>query len=51
LHNQGWRITRDRDGTSARDRYWLHPPPDPVTGELGEPKLLTSKSPLRFTAA
>ncbi|MCP2638209.1 HNH endonuclease [Microbacterium sp. HD4P20] len=51
LHNQGWRITRTRDPMSGADGYWLHPPPDPATGEVGEPTLLTSKSPRRFEVA
>lgn len=51
LHNQGWRITRERDPVSNTDTYWLHPPPDPRTGEVGEPSRLRSKSPRRFTAA
>ena len=51
LHNQGWRITRERDPVSDTDTYWLHPPPDPRTGEIGEPSRLRSKSPRRFTAA
>ncbi|MDF2555501.1 MAG: hypothetical protein K0R60_1396 [Microbacterium sp.] len=51
LHNQGWRITRQRDPGTAADTYWLHPPPHPVTGEIGEPTRLRSKSPRRFTAA
>ncbi|WP_127818895.1 HNH endonuclease signature motif containing protein [Microbacterium sp. CPCC 204701] len=51
LHNQGWRITRHRDEETGIDTYWLHPPPDPQTGEFGEPTRLRSKSPRRFTAA
>ncbi|WP_109208619.1 MULTISPECIES: HNH endonuclease signature motif containing protein [Microbacterium] len=51
LHNQRWRITRRRDPVSGSDTYWLHAPPDPVTGELGEPIALRSKSPRRFEAA
>lgn len=51
LHNQGWRITRERDPITGADTYWLHPPPDPNTGEVAEPVQLHSKSPLRFTAA
>lgn len=51
LHNQGWRITRRRHPASGDESYWLHPPPDPATGELSEPTELPSKSPLRFTAA
>ncbi len=51
LHNQGWRITRSRDPISALDTYWLHPPPDPATGEVDESILLESKSPRRFQAA
>lgn len=51
LHNQGWRITRERDAETGIDTYWLHPPPDPQTGEVGEPSRLRSKSPRRFTAA
>jgi hypothetical protein len=33
------------------DTYWLHPPPDPQTGEVGEPTRLVSRSPRRFEAA
>ncbi|MFT4231142.1 MAG: DUF222 domain-containing protein [Microbacterium sp.] len=51
LHNQGWRIRRERDAVSGADTYWLHPPPDAETAELGEPVRLTSKSPRRFAAA
>ena len=51
LHNQRWRITRHRDPASSADRYWLHPPPDPLTGEIGDPVRLRSKSPRRFGAA
>lgn len=51
LHNQRWRITRARDPITHLDTYWLHPPPDPVTAEIGEPVRLTSKSPRRFAAA
>lgn len=51
LHNQGWRITRERAPETGIDTYWLHPPPDPMTGEVGEPSRLRSKSPRRFTAA
>ena len=51
LHNQRWRITRTRDPITDADTYWLHPPPDPVTGEIGEPVELRSKSPRRFEAA
>ncbi|GAA1937006.1 hypothetical protein GCM10009775_31260 [Microbacterium aoyamense] len=51
LHNQGWRITRERDPATGIDTYWLHPPPDPVTGEVAEPTRLSSKSPRRFEAA
>ncbi|GAA1937592.1 hypothetical protein GCM10009775_32020 [Microbacterium aoyamense] len=51
LHNQGWRITRTRDPETQHDTYWLHPPPDPDTGEIAEPVMLQSKSPRRFEAA
>lgn len=51
LHNQRWRIRRRRDRVTAVDTYWLHPPPDPVTGEVGEPTALVSTSPLRFAAS
>ena len=51
LHNQGWRITRERDPNTGIDTYLLHPPPDPMTGANGEPIRLTSKSPRRFDAA
>lgn len=51
LHNQRWRITRQRDPVSTADTYWLHAPPDPVTGELGATTELRSKSPRRFEAA
>lgn len=51
LHNQGWRITRQRSPETGCDTYWLHPPLDPATGEIGEPTRLHSKSPRRFTAA
>ncbi|HKP05696.1 MAG TPA: HNH endonuclease [Microbacterium sp.] len=51
LHNQRWRITRTRDPITDADTYWLHPPPDPATGEIGEPVELRSKSPRRFEAA
>jgi hypothetical protein len=51
LHNQRWRITRARDAITDSDTYWLHPPPDPATGETGEPVELRSKSPRRFEAA
>lgn len=51
LHNQRWRITRQRDPLTDVDTYWLHPPPDPVTGELAEPTRLRPKSPRRFEAA
>lgn len=51
LHNQGWRISRERDPVTAIDTYWLHPPPDPVTGVAGERIRLRSKSPRRFVAA
>ncbi|GAA1972951.1 HNH endonuclease signature motif containing protein [Microbacterium pumilum] len=51
LHNEGWRITRERVPETGIDTYWLHPPAHPVTGEAGEPLRLTSKSPRRFTAA
>jgi hypothetical protein len=51
LHNQGWRIRRTRDPLTDADSYWLHPPPDPHTGEVGEPTRLASRSPRRFEAA
>lgn len=51
LHNQGWRITRQRDQRTGADTYWLHPPADPRTGERGAPTRLASKSPRRFAAA
>ena len=51
LHNQRWRITRTRDALTDADTYWLHPPPDPATGEIGQPVALRSKSPRRFEAA
>ena len=51
LHNQGWRITRERDPVSGIDSYWLHPPPDPATGVVPERIRLTSKSPARFEVA
>jgi hypothetical protein len=51
LHNQRWRITRTRDAITDADTYWLHPPPDPATGEVGDPVALRSKSPRRFEAA
>lgn len=51
LHNQRWRITRTRDPITGADTYWLHPPPDPATGEVSEPVELRSKSPRRFEAA
>lgn len=51
LHNQRWRITRHRDQASSADTYWLHPPPDPLTGEIGDPVRLRPKSPRRFGAA
>jgi hypothetical protein len=51
LHNQGWRITRERDPDSGIDSYWLHPPPDPLTGEVPERVRLASKTPTRFEAA
>lgn len=51
LHNQGWRIARERDPDTGLDAYWLHPPSDPETGELGEPIRLRTMSPRRFQAA
>ncbi|WP_396667147.1 DUF222 domain-containing protein [Microbacterium sp. R86528] len=51
LHNQRWRITRQRNPLSHRDTYWLHPPPDPATGVIGDPIDLRTKSPRRFAAA
>ncbi|WP_198517727.1 HNH endonuclease signature motif containing protein [Microbacterium lacus] len=51
LHNQGWRITRERDPDSGLDSYWLHPPPDPLTGVVPERVRLPSKAPTRFEAA
>ncbi|AZC13267.1 HNH endonuclease signature motif containing protein [Microbacterium sp. ABRD28] len=50
LHNRGQWITRERDPDGA-DAYWLHSPPDPVSGEAAPPTRLRSRSPLRFTAA
>ncbi|MFG6476904.1 HNH endonuclease signature motif containing protein [Microbacterium sp. P06] len=47
-HNLGWRIMRERDAVTGDDTYWLHRPPDPVTGEVREPERLRSKSPRRF---
>lgn len=51
LHNQGWRITRERDGAVGHDTYWLHPPPRPGAGVREEAIRLVSKSPRRFSAA
>ena len=51
LHNQGWRIARERDPDTGADTYWLHPPPDPLTAEVSEPTRLRPKSPRRFDAA
>jgi hypothetical protein len=51
LHNQGWRITRERDPDTGADTYWLHAPPDPVTGAIADPVELRSNSPRRFRAA
>lgn len=51
LHNQGWRISRERDPDSGIDSYWLHAPPDPMTGAIADPVQLHSKSPRRFRAA
>lgn len=51
LHNRRWRITRRRDPDAGVDVYWLHAPPDPHTGELGEPTRLETRSPRRFEAA
>ncbi|GAA2001890.1 HNH endonuclease signature motif containing protein [Microbacterium ulmi] len=51
LHNQGWRITRDRDPETSTDTYRLHAPPEPTTGTTGQPVRLASKSPTRFAAA
>lgn len=51
LHNQRWRISRERDPVTGADTYRLHPPPDPLTGAIGEPVRLRSKSPRRFSAA
>lgn len=48
LHNLGWRVVRERDAVSGLDTYWLHRPPDPVTGEIVPPERLRSKSPRRF---
>ncbi|MBA8815501.1 hypothetical protein FHX48_000553 [Microbacterium halimionae] len=50
LHNQQWKTRRERS-EAGDDAYWLHAPPNPATGEVGEPVRLASKSPLRFTAA
>ena len=51
LHNQRWRIARERDPFTGLDTYWLHPPPDSGTGERAAPIELHSKSPRRFPAA
>ncbi|MDN3495976.1 HNH endonuclease [Planococcus sp. APC 4015] len=51
LHNQKWRIARRRDPDTGVDTYWLHPPPDPRTGELVQPTRLETRSPRRFEAA
>jgi hypothetical protein len=51
LHNRGQRIVRDRDPVTGDDRYWLHSPPDPHTGELRPPVLLRTRTPRRFEAA
>lgn len=51
LHNRGEKIVRERDPVTGRDAYWLHAPPDPLTGEVRPPVLLRSRSPRRFGAA
>ncbi|MDN3496130.1 DUF222 domain-containing protein [Planococcus sp. APC 4015] len=51
LHNQRWRIRRERDPETGVDEYWLRPPPDPRTGEAREPIRLRTRSPRRFQAA
>lgn len=51
LHNQGWRVTRERAPDTGIDTYWLHAPPDPITGAIADPVELRSKSPRRFRAA
>ena len=51
LHNRGEKIVRERDPVTGRDSYWLHAPPDPLTGEMMPPALLRSRSPRRFDAA
>ena len=51
LHNQGWRVTRERDPGDGRDLYRLHAPPDARTGMIADPIVLSSKSPHRFAAA
>jgi hypothetical protein len=51
LHNQRWRITRERDPVTDVDAYWLHSPPDPDTGVVGERTKLASKAVTRFSAA
>lgn len=51
LHNQRWRIRRERDPDSGVDEYWLQPPPDPRTGEVPERVRLRTRSPRRFKAA
>lgn len=51
LHNQRWRITRERDPGTGDDTYWLHGPPDSGTGRVRDAVPMPSKSPLRHTAA
>ncbi|WP_058622130.1 HNH endonuclease signature motif containing protein [Microbacterium testaceum] len=51
LHNRGEKIVRERDPVTGRDSYWLHAPPDPLSGEVRPPALLRSRSPRRFGAA
>jgi transposase len=51
LHNQGQKITRERDPQSGTDQYVLHAARDPVTGVIPAPVVLRSKSPRRFRAA
>ena len=51
LHNQGQRITRERDPSTGEDTYWLHPPPHPGAGDIADPILLRTRSPRRFEAA
>ena len=50
LHNQGARITRERDPVTGVDTYWLRRPADPRKGVIPAPVQLRTKSPRRFTA-